>query len=88
MYRNEKSSYTSVPDLAILDNFKANYHSGLIGLGIIKNKSELTYERIYELSQDADIVSLLNENEYTGVRDNLEEYAELYTSVRKQGDVL
>ncbi|MCZ6874440.1 MAG: nucleotide-binding protein [bacterium] len=64
----------------ILENFRINFLTNLIDSGIIESKSELTYERIFELSQDAHVTSLLSEHELFGIRDELEEFAELYTS--------
>ena len=66
----------------IPENFKANFHDGLISLEIILSKSELTYDRIYELSQDTRVMKLLAEHELAGLRDELEKFAELYKSGR------
>ena len=62
---------------AIHDDFRLNYASTLIKLNIIGDKSELTLERIYKLSQDSHVISLLSQ-QAPGIRDALEEFAKLH----------
>lgn len=61
-------------------NFANNYFSNLQRLEIFKDKAEITYERLYEMSQDesGDIL-LLNEKKLYVIIDELEEFAQLYT---------
>lgn len=68
----------------LLDDFKINFATGatgLINLKIIESKSELTFKRLYELSQDARVMSLLGERA-VGIRNGLEEFRELYVADR------
>lgn len=62
----------------ILDNFKANFVQRLTKLEIINDKAELSYEKIYELSQTASVIDLLTRNELPGIVDELEEFGRLY----------
>ena len=63
---------------AILENFQLNFLDNLIRVRLIERKSELTYERLYAWSQEADVIALLEENGLVGIRDELEEFSELY----------
>ena len=47
---------------AILENFQLNFLDNLIRVRLIERKSELTYERLYAWSQEADVIALLEEN--------------------------
>ena len=62
----------------ILNDFRANFSKGLIELEVIKDKSDLTYERIYELSQDSEVIELLEKKGFTRVINELEDFSRLY----------
>jgi hypothetical protein len=69
------------------EDFKANLHDGLTSLEIILSKSELTYDRIYELSQHTRVMTLLIEHELSGLRDELGKFADLHQSGRKRSSI-
>tara|TARA_Y100000294_G_C8440278_1_gene290434 strand:- start:93 stop:500 length:408 start_codon:yes stop_codon:yes gene_type:complete len=63
----------------IFNHFKVEYGTELVALEILQSKSDLTYERLYELSQDKHAISLLSSLMFTGILEQLEEFSELYT---------
>ena len=66
------------------ENFKASLQDGLTRLEIILSKSELTYDRIYELSQNTRVMKLLAEHELDGLCDELEKVSALHESGRSR----
>ena len=63
----------------IRDDFKVNFSHKLIDIGIIRSELDLTDERIYELSQDEAMISILRSHKLVGILNGLEDFAELYT---------
>lgn len=69
----------------ILTDFKQNGIKAFVYLGIIDEQSEgdpISYERIYEWSQDGNLIKLLREHEYNYmyIVHALEDFAGLYES--------
>ena len=64
----------------IFNNIKTNFATEFIALEILESKSDLTYDRLYELSQDQHAISLLRALMFSGVLEQLEEFSELYKS--------
>jgi len=68
---------------AIPECFRANYYKGLINIGLIKDKSELTEEKLARWALNPRVIARLEKHEATGVRDLLEEFASLVPRPKK-----
>lgn len=66
----------------IFYDFVNNYFHSLHTLKIFTSKSEVSYESVYQISQDQHIHTLLNDNQYYPMLDALERYAVLYEKNR------